>query len=95
MPIVTCVYFLISSPKSKLSYTRLTDSFATNSRGMMSDVLTTNCARAVSKAIVEDRETQCPRPFRMRIRPKNPDSRLTVIASAGDLGVWNLTLLLL
>ena len=95
MPLVTCVCYLISSPKSMLSNTRLMVSFAENSRGIILVVSTTNCARAVSKAIVEDKETQCPSPFKIRIRLEHPDSCRTVIASARDLGVWNLPLLLL
>ena len=56
-------------------------SFAENSRGIILVVSTTNCVRAVSKAIVEDKETQCPSPFKIRIRLEHPDSCRTVIAS--------------
>lgn len=62
-------------------------SLATNPLGILSDVFMVNCARAVSYAMVEDKETQYRRPFKIEIRPEHPDICRTDIASAKDFGV--------
>ena len=48
--------------KNKVIY-----SSATKFLGIMFEVFIVNCASAESNAIVEERETQCPRPFKMFI----------------------------
>ena len=85
---VTCVCFTISSPKSILSYTRLTYSSSTKFLGITFDVLMVNCASAESWTIVEDRKMQCSRPFKMLIRLEQPVICRIAIANASDLGVW-------
>ena len=67
-------------------------SLATNPLGILSDVF---MARVVSYAKLEDKETQCPRPFKFEIRPEHPEICRTDIASAKDFGVRDLPLLLL
>jgi hypothetical protein len=59
----------------------------------MLDVLIVSCAIAESYAIVEDNETQCPKPLKILIRPEQPEICRTVIASAKDLGVCTFPLL--
>jgi hypothetical protein len=58
------------------------------------DVLIDACAIAEPYAIVEDSETQCPKPLKiLNIRPEQPNICRRVIASARDLGVCTFSLL--
>ena len=52
-----------------------------------------NCASEESKAIVEKRETQCPRLFKIFSRLEQPVICPTAIANANDFGVWIFPLL--
>ena len=84
---------LLGNFLAKINVVNVIYSSATKFLGIMFEVFIVNCASAESNAIVEERETQCPRPFKMFISFEQPVICLTAITNANDFGVWIFPLL--